>query len=240
MSCKTPHKDLIIALDVPSQDEALTLAHALCGHVRWVKVGLELFCRTGPGLISLLKEMGFKVFLDLKFMDIPNTVKGAVASACATGADMLTIHLMGGEAMAHAALDGVKKADKHRPLVLGVTILTSTSQDDLILMSDQPKSLKNTVLSMARKAKRVGLDGIVCSGQEVQEIRQCIHDPFVIVTPGIRLPSQDRHDDQKRVSTPEAALRAGSNYLVVGRPVTRSSDPVHSAQCFLDAMKERI
>ncbi len=240
MPCKAPHNNLIIALDVPSKDEAPTLAHALCGHVRWVKVGLELFCRTGPSLISLLKEMGFKVFLDLKFMDIPNTVKGAAASACAAGADMLTIHLMGGEAMAKAALEGVRKSGKHRPLVLGVTILTSTSPDDLAWMFHEPKHLSATVLALARKAKSVGLDGIVCSGQEVQKIRKHIHDPFVIVTPGIRLANEDEPDDQKRVTTPEAALCAGSDYLVVGRPVTRSSDPVHAVQCFLDAMKERI
>jgi orotidine-5'-phosphate decarboxylase len=231
-------KELIVALDFPSRDQALDMARSLSGHVRWVKVGLELFCRTGPEIVPTLARMGFKVFLDLKFMDIPHTVQGAVASACATGADMLTIHLTGGQAMARAARQAVREASRKPPLLMGVTVLTSMSPVDLGMDADQSCTLEDTVVSMACKAHAWGLDGIVCSGQEVPRIRQQCPTPFAIVTPGIRLESPDTGDDQKRVTTPQAALDAGSNYLVVGRPITRAADPVGTAQRYLDAVEE--
>jgi orotidine-5'-phosphate decarboxylase len=231
-------KELIVALDFPSQKQAVAMAEALSGHVRWLKVGLELFCRTGPEIISILKSLGFKVFLDLKFMDIPNTVRGAVASACAAGADMLTIHLMGGQAMAAAALEGTRATTSQRPLLIGVSILTSMSGADLPFAAAHV-NLEETVLDLAGHARKWGLDGIVCSGQEVQRVRQQSPRPFAIVTPGIRLSDQEGKDDQKRVSTPEVAVAAGSDYLVVGRPITRADDPVHASLCYLDAIEER-
>ncbi len=232
-------KELIVALDFPSQEEAMAMARTLSGHVRWLKVGLELFCRTGPDIVSQLEALGFKIFLDLKFMDIPNTVRGAVASASASGAHMLTIHLMGGEAMARAALQGVQESGSNRPLIVGVTVLTSMTPSDLALITDKPRDMGDTVVSLARQARNWGLDGIVCSGQEVQRVRHHSPQPFAIVTPGIRLGNHAAPDDQKRVATPEAALHAGSDYIVVGRPITRSTDPIQSAQRFLEAMKER-
>ncbi|GAU07514.1 orotidine-5'-phosphate decarboxylase [Desulfoplanes formicivorans] len=231
---------LIVALDFPSREQALAMARTLSGHVRWVKVGLELFCRTGPEIVSTLDNLGFKVFLDLKFMDIPHTVQGAVTSACAAGADMLTIHVTGGQAMVQAALRGARMAGKKPPLLIGVTVLTSMSSNDLALVAGRSRNLEDTVSSMAHQARTWGLDGIVCSGQEVQRIRQQCPEPFTIVTPGIRLKKDlDSEDDQKRVTTPKAALRAGSSYLVVGRPITRATDPVGTIQRYLDTIEEQ-
>ncbi|PIE69340.1 MAG: orotidine-5'-phosphate decarboxylase [Deltaproteobacteria bacterium] len=231
--------ELIVALDFPSEKEAMSMARTLAGHVRWLKVGLELFCRTGPTWVQRLKDMGFHIFLDLKFMDIPHTVQGAVASACAAGADMLTIHLLGGQAAAKAACQSVREAE-HPPVLLGVTVLTSMCPADLALLSpaQQHPDLTQTVLTLAVKAQTWGLDGIVCSGQEVADIRQHCRTPFTLVTPGIRLGDPQKNDDQQRVTTPQAAVSAGSDYLVVGRPITRSSNPLQSAHSFLNAIKE--
>jgi orotidine-5'-phosphate decarboxylase len=231
-------KELIVALDFASREQALAMATTLSGRVRWLKVGLELFCRTGPEIVATLKKLGFKVFLDLKFMDIPNTVRGAVASACRSGADMLTIHLMGGEAMATAALDGTRAAENHSPLLIGVSVLTSMTKEDLCFAPAMHGDLEEAVLTLSDHARKWGLDGIVCSGQEVQRVREQSPHPFAIVTPGIRMGNQNTADDQQRVSTPEAAVAAGSDYLVVGRPITRAGDPVHAAQCYLDAIEE--
>ncbi|WP_462324859.1 orotidine-5'-phosphate decarboxylase [Desulfoplanes sp.] len=230
-------KDLIVALDFPSPEPALSLATTLAGHVRWVKVGLELFCRTGPAIVARLNDLGFKVFLDLKFMDIPNTVKGAVASAAAAGADMLTIHLMGGGDMAAAALEGAAGNNGRPPVVIGVTVLTSMGTRDLAPANFSRAPMGEIVQSMALQGYEWGLDGIVCSGQEVERVRERIPRPFTIVTPGIRL---DKHGpgDQKRVTTPSQALSAGTDYLVVGRPITRSSHPLQTAQHYLHVLEE--
>ncbi|NCD24917.1 MAG: orotidine-5'-phosphate decarboxylase [Deltaproteobacteria bacterium] len=227
--------ELIVALDFPNQREALDLASRLRGVVNWVKVGLELFLVGGQPLVEELKEAGFQVFLDLKFMDIPNTVQAAVSRATAMGADMLTIHTLGGRAMAEAALVGreaAMTAGQAAPRVLGVTILTSMGPADLVWNphgSDEDLQAQTVELAMA--AQNWGLDGVVCSGREVRAIRRRCEASFNLLTPGIRLPGANA-GDQTRVCTPAQAVRDGSTFLVVGRPITRASDPVDAAKTY--------
>ena len=228
--------ELVIALDYPDEAGALAMAKQLEGADVWVKVGLELFTAAGPGIILKLKEMGFKVFLDMKFFDIPNTVQGAVRSSVRHGVDMVNIHLMGGERMARAALAGLEEgmADgAAAPLLLGVTVLTSMAQEDL--PKGMTTTLDETVLSLATSGKDWGINGVVCSGFEVEKIKQSCGNDFICLTPGIRPVSLG--DDQRRTMTPAQAVAAGSDYLVVGRPVTGADSPMHAAQEILEAMK---
>lgn len=231
--------ELVLALDFPDRETALDMVRPLAGRLKWVKVGLELFCTAGPGLITELKEMGFKVFVDLKFLDIPNTVRGAVRSAVAAGADMLTLHLLGGETMAGAALTGRDEAlqpGQEPPVILGVTLLTSLGEKDLVWNTDQATAepLPDMVVRLAGLAKEWGLSGVVCSGQEAGRIREEHGPDLTLLTPGIRLADGD--DDQTRVVTPAMAVAAGSDYLVVGRPITKASDPVAALERFLNEM----
>ncbi len=226
-------KELIVALDFPAPEEAITLARNLSGQVRWVKIGLELFCQAGPSIVQTMKDLGFKVFLDLKFMDIPNTVRGAVASAARTGADMLTVHLLGGKEMIAAAREGLTAGTGPAPLLVGVTVLTSMDAEDLTSSLSLPASLATATMvrNMSSQACAWGLDGVVCSGQEAAAVRDLCPAPFALVTPGIRMGQTD--DDQKRVTTPAQALAMGSNFLVVGRPITRAEDPCAAARAYL-------
>ncbi len=225
---------IIIALDCSSFRNALDLARTIRSGTDWVKVGLELFSRCGPDIVTRLKEMGFKVFLDLKFFDIPNTVSRAVLSSVDMGADMLTLHSMGGREMVRAAVDARNRASSAsgKTLLLGVTLLTSMTREDLWWSrQDDPREL---VLNLASKSRAWGLDGCVCSGLEASDIRTVTDRNFCLVTPGIRtIPASD---DQKRVVTPEQAKQAGANYLVIGRPVTDSPDPEQA----LKAIKQRL
>ncbi len=216
--------EIIIALDFDDPENAVDFAHKIKNETSWVKLGLELFIRSGPEMVARLKQMGFRVFLDLKLLDIPNTVSGAVSSCVGIGADMLTLHVLGGERMIKAAIDARDQTTRggNKTILLGVTLLTSLSRDDL----PWPEQRETTeiVNDLAIKARKWGLDGCVCSGLEAGLIRQRTDSSFCLVTPGIRTkPSQD---DQKRVVTPEQAQKAGANFLVVGRPVTKSPDPV--------------
>ena len=227
--------DLVIALDYPDKAGALAMARMLKGADVWVKVGLELFTAAGPEIINELKEMGFKVFLDMKFFDIPNTVQGAVRSSVRHGVDMVNIHLMGGERMARAAGAGLAEgaADSGTsPILLGVTVLTSMSQEDL--PKGMTTSLEDTVLSFASSGKDWGLNGVVCSGFEVEKIKNTCGNDYLCLTPGIRPVSLG--DDQRRTMTPAQAVKTGSDYLVVGRPVTGADSPLHAAQEILEAM----
>lgn len=231
---------LIVALDFPEPAPALELARVLQGTVAWVKIGLELFLAGGQTLVDNVKNLGFQVFLDLKFMDIPNTVQAATARATGFGADMLTIHTLGGKTMCQAALAGRESAlgpGQTPPLVLGVTILTSLGPQDLVWNSGQ-EDIPHLALRLASMAQSWGLDGVVCSGQEVRTVRTVCQPAFAIVTPGIRLPDAAA-GDQARVCTPGQAVQNGSSFLVVGRPITRSADPVTSAQRYLDAMRQK-
>ena len=227
--------ELVVALDAPDAASALELARGLRGLAPWVKVGLELFTAEGPRMVGELKGMGFSVFLDLKFLDIPNTVRGAVHSATRLGADMLTLHVLGGERMAQAAIQGRQEGlDGGRgPLLMGVTLLTSMASGELPLGAGaDPAAL---VLDLSTKAEHYRMDGIVCSGQEVAEVRRECGPGLRCLTPGIR-PAGTDAQDQRRAVTPAAAVAAGADYLVVGRPITAAKDPAAAAQAILDEM----
>lgn len=220
---------IIVALDKPTYAEALNLAGMLDSSLCRVKVGKELFTAAGPGVVEALMRRGFEVFLDLKFHDIPNTVAGAVRSACGLGVWMVNVHASGGQAMMEAAVNAVKGVEKP-PLLIGVTLLTSMGVKDLqhmCIFVDE----KRVVLSLAALAKESGLDGVVCSGHEAETLREHLGEDFILVTPGIRLP-EGSTDDQARVMTPEKAIMSGAKYLVVGRPITGAADPLVALQDF--------
>ena len=234
----TPSPALVVALDFAQAGPALDMAARLRGVVPWVKVGLELYLAAGRDLIARLKDMGFYVFLDLKFMDIPNTVHAAVAQATKMHADMLTVHVLGGQAMCHAAVSGrdsTLAVGQTPPHILGVTLLTSLGSGDLAWNEATTNAdLHQLTVHLACQAKNWNLDGVVCSGQEVRAIRETCGASFRLLTPGIRLPDADT-GDQTRVCTPAQAARDGSNYLVVGRPITRAADPELAARTYLEA-----
>ena len=229
---------LVVALDFAEAGPALELAGRLRGVVPWVKVGLELHLASGRDILDRLKGMGFRVFLDLKFMDIPNTVQAAVAQATRMDADMLTVHALGGRRMCEAAAagrDGALAAGQVPPLILGVTVLTSMGPADLAWNPDgTDEELRGLTVHLAASAQNWKLDGVVCSGNEVRDIRQACGASFKLLTPGIRLPDAET-GDQARVCTPARAARDGSDFLVVGRPITRAEDPVQAARMYLGA-----
>jgi len=225
---------LLVALDVASADAALALADSLRGTVGGFKIGSQLFTSEGPGLVRRFVSRGDRVFLDLKFHDIPNTVAHAVSAATALGVWMVNVHASGGPAMLEAARRAAHDTARARgvppPLVIAVTVLTSLDAAALktIGLPDPPL---DQVLRLARLAQDAGLDGVVASPQETAAIRQALGPEFVVVTPGIRGGSTGAGaggvgcDDQQRTSTPEGALAAGASYLVVGRPITGAKDP---------------
>jgi orotidine-5'-phosphate decarboxylase len=217
-----PNERLIVALDFPSAADALRLADSLAGVCTWVKVGLELFIAAGPAVVTDLKKRGFSVFLDLKLHDIPNTVAGAVRSASATGADMLTVHASGGPAMLTAAVEAARST-AHPVELLAVTVPTSmdSEQLDAIGIAEEPI---DQVARLARLAVDSGLRGIVCSPHEATKLRHIFGDTIILITPGIRPAGADVHD-QKRIATPAKAIEDGATYLVVGRPITQAPDP---------------
>lgn len=225
---------VILALDFNDSRTALDFARKIRYEITWVKVGLELFVRAGPEIVAMLKRMDFNVFLDLKLLDIPNTVSGAVSSCVDVGADMLTMHMLGGEKMIRTAINardrGVRANNK--VLLLGVTLLTSMEQKDLP-WPDQ-RNTHEIVYDLAQKAHGWGLDGCVCSGLEAKKIRTMTSDDFYLVTPGIR--TQPAEDDQKRVVTPEQAQKSGADFLVIGRPVIQSPDPVKALQGIINRL----
>jgi orotidine-5'-phosphate decarboxylase len=229
--------ELVVALDFKDRESALAMARSLRGAVPWVKVGLELFTAEGPTLINELKALEFKVFLDLKFFDIPNTVQGAVRSAARLGVDMVNIHALGGERMARAAMAGCAEGALpgcEPPLVLAVTMLTSMGPGDLPV-NDAPNP-SEMALDLAVKAKQYGLNGVVCSGLEVAAVKRACGPGFIGLTPGIR-PSSSGEDDQRRVVTPAKAVADGSDYLVVGRPITGAKSPKEAALAIIGEMR---
>jgi orotidine-5'-phosphate decarboxylase len=214
---------IIVALDHASASQALDLAHRLSPSLCRLKVGKELFTRSGPGLVESLHRLGFEVFLDLKFHDIPNTVAGAVRAAADLGVWMVNVHASGGSRMMAAAVAAISGLSQ-RPLLIGVTVLTSMSDQDLreVGCSVSPGE---QVMRLAALAADSGLDGVVCSALEASALRRAHGGNFCLVTPGIRLAGDDGAD-QRRIATPAAALAAGSDYLVIGRPITAAADPL--------------
>jgi orotidine-5'-phosphate decarboxylase len=224
---------LIIALDFPTADAAFDLVDKLDSQCVWFKVGLELFVAGGPSLIQPLIERGCSIFLDLKFNDIPNTVAGAIRSAAALGVRMMTVHANGGPAMlaaAQAALDGLTDP----PQLLAVTVLTSMDQSQVTAVGVDRTPAAQVEL-LARMGLSAGINGFVCSPQEVATLRSLAGPAAVLVIPGIR-PAGGEVGDQKRVATPADALRHGASYLVVGRPITQAADPAAAAKAILAEM----
>ncbi|MCK9910742.1 orotidine-5'-phosphate decarboxylase, partial [Microbacteriaceae bacterium K1510] len=201
---------------------------ALEGHVRYVKIGMELFYAAGLEVVYQLKERNLNVFLDLKVHDIPNTAKGAMKSLAQLGIDMVNVHAAGGVAMMEAAREGLEqgtKANATRPLLIGVTMLTSTSQETMNTQLAIPGNVEETVVHYAKMAQQAGLDGVVASPLEVPLIKQTVGNSFVTVTPGIRPAGTDK-GDQTRITTPNDAFRLGSDYIVIGRAITAAVDPL--------------
>jgi len=213
---------LIVALDFDAATEALDLVDLLDPDTCRVKVGKQLFTREGPAILKALGARGFDVFLDLKFHDIPNTVANACVAAAEQGAWMVNVHASGGSRMMVAARDALAKLS-NPPKLIAVTVLTSMAPEDP-LETGTPASPMERVLLLAELAQQAGMDGVVCSAQEAQQLRARLGPDFNLVTPGIRLP-EDNVGDQRRVLSPSDALAAGANYLVIGRPITAASDP---------------
>lgn len=228
---------LIVALDVPDAASAFALVEKLDGHCHWFKVGLELFVAAGSQIVEKLTSRGCSIFLDLKFHDIPNTVAGAVRSAAALGAKLVTIHAAGGPAMlaaAREALSGIANP----PQLLAVTVLTSMDRQQLsaIGIDREPAA---QVESLARMGLDAGIRGFVCSPQEVERLRAIAGPEAVLVIPGIR-PAGAAVGDQKRIATPADALCRGASYLVVGRPITQAADPAAASEAVLREMSEAV
>lgn len=214
---------VIVALDYASQNDALALVHQLDPTQCKLKVGKELFAIAGPGLVEVLVNKGFDVFLDLKYHDIPNTVAMACKAAANLGVWMVNVHTLGGPKMIAAAKDAIVGCS-HQPLLTAVTILTSFDQEQLEAVG-LTGSIQDNVVRLAQLAEKSGADGVVCSAQEASILRQTVAKEFCLVTPGIR-PAGSSVDDQKRIMTPQQAVAAGSDYLVIGRPITQSTDPL--------------
>jgi len=217
---------VLVALDFANANEALIFVKTLNSQACRLKVGKELFAVAGPDFVKSLVKQGFDVFLDLKYHDIPNTVAKAVQAAARMGVWMVNVHALGGRKMMQTAQNALLEMDdiKQKPLLIAVTILTSMEQQDLAEIGLQGTP-KDNVLRLAKLAKDSGLDGVVCSAQEAEDIRAEIGQNFCLVTPGIR-PEGSAANDQKRIMTPVMAMNAGSSYLVVGRPITQSDLPL--------------
>jgi orotidine-5'-phosphate decarboxylase len=219
-------EQLLVALDVDSADRALALADALHGHVGGFKVGSQLYTAAGPDVVRSLASRGERVFLDLKFHDIPNTVAGAVRSAAEVGVWMLTVHASGGEAMLRAARQA---GGEQGPRIVAVTVLTSLDDASLAGLG-VTRPLADHVVALADTARRAGIDGVVASPREIEPIRAACGPDFTIVTPGIRAAAAAGADDQARTATAASAIARGATYLVVGRPIIGAPDPVDAAQ----------
>lgn len=232
---------LFVALDFPEVQQALSLAKTLAPLNVSYKVGMQLFYAGGIAVIQQLQEGGHTVFVDLKLHDIPNTVAGAIHALVKQGVRFLNIHTQGGEPMMRAAVQSAKSSAERLgvkpPTLLGVTLLTSLGQQDLtshLKVSELP--LPAYVTHMAEQAKRCGLDGVVCSAHEASQLRAACGPEFLLVTPGIRLPENTGSDDQSRIMSPGKALQNGASHLVVGRPISQSTNPFETTQTILEEM----
>lgn len=224
-------KDVIVACDFPSREQTLSFLDKFSGEKPFIKIGMELFYGEGPQIVRDIKARGHKIFLDLKLHDIPNTVKKAMSVLSALDVDICNLHAAGTRPMMEAALEGLTRPDGTRPLLIAVTQLTSTDQAamerDLLI----EKPLDEVVLHYAHTAAQVGLDGVVCSPLEAGKVHAVCGNNFLTVTPGVRFAGGDV-GDQKRIATPQRARELGSDYIVVGRPITAAEDPVEAwARC---------
>ena len=218
-------KDVIIALDFPGREETLAFLDRFTGKKPFVKIGMELFYAEGPSIVREIKRRGHRIFLDLKLHDIPNTVKKAMAVLSQLDVDMTNVHAAGTIDMMRAALEGLTRPDGTRPLLIAVTQLTSTSEERMQreLLINAP--INDTIVHYARNAKEAGLDGVVCSPLEAGMVKEACGAGFMTVTPGVRFADGDK-GDQVRITTPARAAEIGTDYIVVGRPITQAADPV--------------
>ena len=218
-------KDVIIACDFASKSEVMNFLDKFTEEKPYVKIGMELFYAAGPEIVKEIKKRGHKIFLDLKLCDIPNTVKKSMKVLSELEVDMCNLHAFGSKAMMEAAIEGLTRADGTRPMLIAVTQLTSTSEDRMKadLLIDQP--LDKVVMHYAKNAMESGLDGVVCSPLEAGKVHEVCGGSFLTVTPGVRFADGDV-GDQVRITTPEKAKEIGSDYIVVGRPITQAEDPV--------------
>jgi orotidine-5'-phosphate decarboxylase len=232
------YNPIICALDTQEVTEATEIAHDVMGHVGALKLGLEFFTANGAAGVKEITKLGIPLFLDLKFHDIPNTVAKAIAATAGMNMFMMTVHTSGGRNMLQAAIDASDRVaqvtGKERPLVIGVTLLTSLDQDDVSIIGFQD-TVQDQVLRLADLAQSAGLDGVVCSPFEIAPIRKALGDELTLVVPGIR-PEASFVGDQKRVLTPREALSRGADYLVIGRPITEFADRGAAAQRILETL----
>ena len=227
-------KDVIIACDFPTAEQTLSFLDRFTDRKPFVKIGMELFYAEGPAIVRKIKQRGHKIFLDLKLHDIPNTVRKAMTVLSGLDADIVNLHAAGTAEMMRAALEGLVRPDGSRPLLIAVTQLTSTNQEALETELLIREPMDEVVLSYAENAKRAGIDGMVCSPLEAAAVHTRCGAGFLTVTPGVRFADGDR-GDQKRVMTPAQAKAAGSDYIVVGRPITAAPDPAAAyARCIAE------
>jgi len=230
-----PRDRLAVALDVPDAKTAFDLASRLEGNCSWLKIGMELYYAAGNALVEALHRRGFRIFLDLKLHDIPNTVAGAVRSVASLGAELLTVHGSGGRAMLQAAVDAAAQTPGG-PRLIAVTVLTSMDQGQLASVGVNSSPLEQA-LRLAHLAKDSGVSGMVCSPEEAASLRQEIGPEAILVVPGIRPPGATV-DDQRRIASPNEAISRGASLLVVGRPITRAEDPGKAARSMVDAIAQ--
>lgn len=232
---------LIVALDTDDGEDIDWLSGTLMDRVPWVKIGFQAFSALGVEAFPWLKQNGHKVFVDLKFHDIPNTVARDVGTMTKHGAHMINMHTAGGLEMMQAARESAENASAENsismPILLGVTVLTSIDENDFQQNFGSQRGLTEQVVYLAQLAQAAGLSGVVASPLEIEPIREACGDNFVIVTPGIR-PTWAESDDQRRITTPAEAIRRGADYIVVGRPIIEAEDPLEAAEMILEEMKE--
>lgn len=231
-----PNKPVVVALDFDDKAKALALVDQLDPQQCRLKVGKEMFTLFGPDWVKTLVDKGFDVFLDLKFHDIPNTVAKAVAAAAELGVWMVNVHASGGRRMMEAAKAALAPYGDKAPLLIAVTVLTSMTDEELQELGVSATSAEEQVLLLASLTKAAGLDGVVCSAKEAQRLKATLGENFKLVTPGIR-PAGSDAGDQRRVLTPKEALAAGSDYLVIGRPITQADDPMAVLGAINDSLK---
>lgn len=228
--------ELIVALDVDNRQEAVEKVKAIGDSVGFYKIGLELFTAEGPDVVKAVKDLGKRIFLDLKFHDIPRTVERAVKSGARLGVDLMTIHSVGGKAMIRAAADAAAEFGSQGPKILAVTVLTSLDQSDLADVGICGRTPAQQVAAMAQFAVENGANGLVCSPKEVGALSKALKQGTLFVTPGVR-PAGSAVGDQKRVATPADAVRDGATHLVVGRPILAAEDPVAAAKAIRAEMR---
>lgn len=235
------YERIILALDVDTEQQALDLVEKLAPHVGAFKVGMQLFNSAGPGIVGKINDLGGKVFADLKFHDIPNTVGAAGRVMTRLNVFMFNVHAAGGKEMLQTVVKEVQneasRLNRKPPLVIAVTVLTSIAQEQLaqeLLIPDL--KVEDVVVRWAQMAEQTGIDGVVCSPKEINAIRSACQPEFKIITPGIR-PAWSEANDQKRITTPRAALDMGADYMVIGRPITQAPDPVAAAQRIIEELE---